>query len=390
MNIRQAVILAGGRGERLRPLTDTVPKPMVRINGKPFLEYLITLLRVNGITDILILTGYKYQQIQSYFGNGKNFGVSITYQYNPLKTQTGLRLKKSEKLLHDTFLLLYGDNYWPLRLDQIIKGFKKDADLLMTVYSNLDASSTNNVCIQKNGRISLYDKYRKSKQTNGIDIGFFILHKKLVADMTRDNLSLSEYITDWVKQKNVYGYLTDHKYYTLTDKKRLQQLEQYCTDRKILFLDRDGVINKKAPKAEYITSWKEFELLPDVIDALQRLTTQGYELFIITNQPGIARGKMTTYDLETIHNNMIRQFKKNGIRISGVYTCTHGWDEGCFCRKPRPGLLFQAASDHLINLYNTILIGDDERDILAGNAVGARTFLVTENKSLLSIVKSIL
>src|SRR3989344_783451 len=101
--IKQTVILAGGLGTRMRPLTFTAPKPMIPIHGKPFLVYIIELLKKNGITHILLLVGYLHEQIEEYFGDGKDFGVSISYSYSPVEADTGTRIKNSIPLLNHFF-----------------------------------------------------------------------------------------------------------------------------------------------------------------------------------------------------------------------------------------------------------------------------------------------
>src|SRR5579872_486054 len=122
--IKQAVILTGGQGLRLRPLTLTTPKPLIPIHGKPFVQYLVELLKANGIKKIVFLTGYLGEQIEEYFGDGKKFGVQITYSHLPIEFDTGARIKVAKKVFEDTFLLLYCDNYWPLNLKELTAFYK--------------------------------------------------------------------------------------------------------------------------------------------------------------------------------------------------------------------------------------------------------------------------
>ena len=111
MQIKQAVILCGGRGERLRPITNKIPKPMVLINKKPFLYYLMLQLSKKGIFNFLLLTGYKADLIEEYFDNGKKFGWNIKYSRGPVEWRTGQRILKAEKLIYNKFILLYSDNF---------------------------------------------------------------------------------------------------------------------------------------------------------------------------------------------------------------------------------------------------------------------------------------
>ena len=115
----QAVILAGGRGTRLKPLTDTRPKPMVEIHGKPFLAYQIEQLRDQGFKKILLLLGYLPQVVQDYCGDGSRWGIKIEYSISAVEDETARRLKLAEFLLDPYFLLLYCDNYWPMQIDKM-------------------------------------------------------------------------------------------------------------------------------------------------------------------------------------------------------------------------------------------------------------------------------
>jgi NDP-sugar pyrophosphorylase family protein len=115
----QAVILAGGRGERLRPFTDILPKPMIQIHGKPFLEYLIIMLRQQGFERVLLLLGYLPEIVQEHFGDGSRWGLQIQYSVTPVENNTGRRIKLAEQLIDDCFVLLYCDNYWPIRMPEI-------------------------------------------------------------------------------------------------------------------------------------------------------------------------------------------------------------------------------------------------------------------------------
>ena len=118
VSVKQAVKLAGGRGTRLKTLTDNLPKPMISINKRPFLEYLIDLLKENGIEEVVLLLGYLPKKIMEYFGNGSTFGIKIKYSIGDISFETGKRIKNVEELLDNNFLLMYCDNYWPLNLKE--------------------------------------------------------------------------------------------------------------------------------------------------------------------------------------------------------------------------------------------------------------------------------
>lgn len=388
--IRQAVILAGGMGTRLRPLTDKIPKPMIVLNNRPFLEYLIELLRENGISEIILLLGYLPEKIKEYFGNGSNFGINIKYSIGDVSHETGTRIMNAKELLDDHFLLLYCDNYCPLNLKKLVDFYcKHEASAMVTVYTNKDGITQNNVLVDNDGYVIKYDKSRKDKNLNGVEIGFFIIDKKILKLMPNYNFSFEKKILpQLVEKRQLLGTLTEHRYYSIGTLERIPITEKFLKPKKVIFLDRDGVINKRPPKADYVKNWSEFEFLPDAIEAIKLLYQKGYDIYVITNQAGIARGLMDEQDLKNIHENMKNEFEKHNTKIKGIYYCPHGWDDGCECRKPKPGMFFQAARDHHIDLTKSIFIGDDERDIQAGKAIGCKTIIVTPENNLLRIMTS--
>ncbi len=391
VSIKQAVILAGGIGTRLRPLTYKIPKPMILLNNKPFLEYLIELLKENGIEEIVLLLGYLPDKIKEYFGDGLNFGIKIKYLVGDVSFETGKRIKNAEELLDDNFLLMYCDNYWPLNLKKLVE-YHDNHNVLatVTIYTNKDNFTKSNMRVDDKGYVILYDKSRQEKNLSGVDIGFFIINKKVLELMPDTNFSFEkEILPELIKKKQLAGYLTNHRYYSIGKIERLPVTEKFLQPKKVIFLDRDGVINKKAPKADYVKSWGEFEFLPGSVEAITFLTKNGYDLYIISNQAGIARGMMTPDDLKEIHQNMTNEIEKKGGKILGIYYCPHGWDYGCECRKPKPGMFFQAARERCLDLTKTIFIGDDERDAEAGEAAGVKTILVSPKKSFLEVVKEL-
>jgi len=396
--ITQAVILAGGRGERLKPITDTIPKPMLPINGKPFLEYLIEMLKKNGISEVLILAGYLSEKVAEYFGDGSKFGINIKYSILPLfdesgfENESGTRIKEASHLLDDVFLLMYCDNYWPLDLKKLSDFYFKQGKLAsVVVYTNKDNFTKNNILVDDKGFVVKYDRSRQSPDLNGVEIGFFIVDKKILEMFPEHKFHFEkEILSQLVEKRELVGYLTDHRYYSISTPERVESTAEFLSPKKVVFLDRDGVINKKPPKADYVKNWKEFEFLLGAIEGLKLLAENNYDIYLISNQPGISRGMMTEKDLADIQNKMEERLKKNGIKIAGTYYCLHGWDDSCECRKPKPGLLFQAAREHNLDLTKTIFIGDDERDLQAGKAAGCKTILLGPEKNLFQVVKSLL
>ncbi len=145
--------------------------------------------------------------------------------------------------------------------------------------------------------------------------------------------------------------------------------------RKAVFLDRDGIINQKPQEHDYVKSWKEFKFIPGIEELIKAAKEEGYLVIVITNQRGIARGLVSREVVEKIHEKMVASLKKKGAIIDAIYYCPHDIKDHCNCRKPKPGMILQAAKEFNIDLKNSIVIGDSESDIMAGKAVGCKTFL---------------
>lgn len=143
-----------------------------------------------------------------------------------------------------------------------------------------------------------------------------------------------------------------------------------------IFLDRDGVIIRKAPEGEYVARWSEVEFLPGALDAIQVLHSNGYKLMIVTNQRGVSTGKIALPELHEIHRRMKEVIFRHGGCITAIYYCPHDYSDQCSCRKPSPGMLFQAAADYRLTLSDCWMVGDSVTDIVAGKNAGCSTALI--------------
>jgi len=143
--------------------------------------------------------------------------------------------------------------------------------------------------------------------------------------------------------------------------------------KKAAFLDRDGVINRKAPAGEYITRWEDLEILPGVPEAIILLTQAGYSVLAVSNQRCVAKGLLSLSELESIHERLSKELETKGATITRVYYCPHDDQTPCGCRKPAPGMLLAAASDHGIDLRKSWMIGDSDIDIEAGRNARCKT-----------------
>jgi D-glycero-D-manno-heptose 1,7-bisphosphate phosphatase len=159
-----------------------------------------------------------------------------------------------------------------------------------------------------------------------------------------------------------------------------------------VFLDRDGIINKKMPEGDYVKAWSEFSFLPGVFRAIKVLKENEFLIVVFTNQRCIAAGIITEKGLKGIHERMLYEVRKYGGDIDAVYFCPHDVLDGCDCRKPKPGMILRAIKDFRdnnieIDLERSYVIGDSDKDVAAGKAVGLKTIKIGEYSPLAYITK---
>lgn len=152
---------------------------------------------------------------------------------------------------------------------------------------------------------------------------------------------------------------------------------------RIVFLDRDGVINKYPGDRLYVTSLKKFKFLPRAKKAISLLSKAGFKIFVVSNQAGVGKGTYSQKTLDIITAKMLEGIEQAGGKITKVYYCTHRKEAGCACRKPKPGLLKQAAREFKFNLKKSYFVGDTVRDVMTAHAVAAKPILILCGKEKL-------
>ncbi len=227
VEVEQAVILAGGLGTRLRPITQDFPKSMIEINGRPFLEYLIRYLDSYGLRNILLLVGYKWEMIEEYFGNGSDFGVRLTYSVEDEPLGTGGALRNAKHHLAGNFFLLFGDTYYPLDLCKFAEFHKNmKADGCITAYSNQDNIAKNNLWIEE-GVVKEYDKEGNKPYLNCLDAGTSIFNKKILDLSNRHKFSLEiDIYPKLIDMAQLGGFVSDTKFYDMGTPKRMKIIER--------------------------------------------------------------------------------------------------------------------------------------------------------------------
>lgn len=222
----QLVILAGGLATRLFPLTSKVPKSMLEINKRPFLEYQLELLKEYEIKDVLLCLGYKGELIKNHFGDGKKFGVNLSYSFDGEKLLgTAGALKKAYKLLNDNFLLMYGDSYLPYDYWKIEEAFKNSEKLsLMVVYKNQNRFDKSNILIADD-LVNVYDKTLKGENLEYIDAGLSILKKEVLSLVPEDEpFDLQELYKTLISEEEMLAYEVKQRFYQIGS---LEGLEEF-------------------------------------------------------------------------------------------------------------------------------------------------------------------
>jgi histidinol-phosphate phosphatase family protein len=196
--------------------------------------------------------------------------------------------------------------------------------------------------------------------------------------------------TPLARQGRLAAYVSDHRYYSIGSLNRMPDTESFFRRQPTILLDRDGVLNRKPPRAHYVRDWEDWQWIPGARQALRILRQAGYRTVIVSNQAGIGRGLMTEDDLRAVHDRMRREVTQTGGSIDAIYYCPHDWDAGCTCRKPKSGLLYQAQKELHLDLTLTPFVGDDDRDAVAAATAGCPFYKVNETKSLLDITRQLI
>jgi histidinol-phosphate phosphatase family protein len=381
--LNQAVIFCGGFGKRLMPITKKIPKPMVNVNGKPFLFHLIQQCKNNGIKKILLLCGYKSDVIRKYFGSGKKMGIIIQYHINPPEIETYKRIYDARSFLEKEFLLLYSDNYCSLNLHDLFLNYKKLKSKL--IISVCKKRKGNIIVDKKNKKISKYF-FTKNKKADFVDIGYMIVNKKnLIANYLNTNVPFNFFINKLANKKKANCFINDTGYLSISDLKRLK-ISQIFFKSNYILIDRDGVLNQKNKNHFYVRNLQELRINYTFIKKLKNII-KNCKLLCISNQAGIATRDLTYFNLEKINNKIKLELKKYKINLKDFFISPHHYNSNHFHRKPNHGLFLKAAKKYNIILDRTFYIGDDSRDIEASYNAKTKCLYVGNEKLSSSLIK---
>jgi NDP-sugar pyrophosphorylase family protein len=225
----QAVILAGGMGTRLRPLTDSVPKTMVKVLGKPFLEREIGLLRAGGVEDFVLCVGYKAEKVREHFGDGGGLGVKIAYSYDGPKLLGGVgALKKAEAMLRERFFVTYGDAYLRLDYGAMMDAFVASGRLgMMAVYHNRNKHGNSDLVVEQ-GYVTRYDKRAAGKGLEWINFGISALQKEALA-LVPEGLEYGEeeFYGELIRRGELASFPVRRRFYEIGSPSALKEFETF-------------------------------------------------------------------------------------------------------------------------------------------------------------------
>lgn len=422
----KAVLMAGGKGTRLASVASDIPKPMVPVEGIPVLEREIANLRLQGFKDIIITVSHLGKMIIDYFGDGrkispvtgKSFDVNIEYYFeeSPLGN-AGALFKLRDRLVdnkdEDSFLLLNADAVFDVDFNRMVQYHRdKKAKVTLFTHPNSHPYDSGLITVDQNNRVTGWlskEDCRPDVYKNRVNAGLHVMSVTVLNDFVArvengdfpEKVDLDRMLLKPLVNHGMYAY--DSPEY-VKDMGTPERYEAVCKDfrngiisaknfnrkQKAIFLDRDGTINKYVG---FLRTLDEFELLPNVANAIKCINESGYLCIVVTNQPVIARGEVTFEQLEEIHNKMETLLGIEGAYVDGIYFCPHHPNKGfageivelkreCDCRKPKPGMLLQAADDFNIDLSQSYMIGDSKADIDAGKAANCKTIFLSDEKGI--------
>lgn len=411
----KVVIIAGGQGTRIASVNSEIPKAMIPIDGKPVLEYEVELAKRYGFTDFLFIIGYLGDQIEAYFGNGSRWGVTIAYyrEEKPLGTAGALGLLKNR--LTDDFFVFYGDTVMDFDMQAMLESHRsRQADATLFVHPNDHPYDSDIVLTDPDGRVTGFGHKPHPEgfvSHNTVNAALFIfsprvlehielgvkshIEKHVLPVCLEAGLRLFAYVSfEYIKDMGTPG-----RYYAVCDDVISGKMARMNRSnvRPAVFLDRDGVLNREV---NLLCRPEQVELIEGVAEAVRFINEKGYLAVVVTNQPVIARNLCTLEELDTIHATLETLLGHEGAYLNAIYYCPHHPDKGypeelpeykieCECRKPKPGLLLQAAHDWNIDLSRSYMIGDSERDVQAGLNAGVKESILIPTNEPFALLKTL-
>ena len=398
----KAFIMAGGKGSRLTGLTnDTYPKPLIKLNNKPLIHYVIDNLIANGIDEIFVSVGHLHQQIENYINSITwNIKINFIIEPEPLGSAGALYFLKGK--VFDDFVICSGDTLFDIDIKQMLDFHKKNHSMAtLFTHPNSHPYDSDLIVTNNNNRVIGIEKKSKLRNfyyNNNVNAGFFIINPATLDyfDCPKKVSMEHDFINHLITtNKRVFSYKsseyikdcgTPERYnQALEDlKNQLPQKRNKQNKQKAIFLDRDGTINEYRG---HVANPADLELIENAGEAIKLINKSEYLAIVITNQPVIARGQCTFEEHDEIVRKLETELGKNGAYLDAYYFCPHHPDSGfegeikelkikCNCRKPHIGMLEHARKDFNLDLSQCYFIGDTDIDIRTGKNANTKTIRV--------------
>jgi len=400
--MKQAVILAGGKGTRIKEVSQGLPKPMIPILGKPLLQHLIEQCVTHNIFNIKLLVSYKKEVIKDFFGDGSRYGVSIQYIVEDIPRGTAGALIDALPELEEQFLVIYGDTFFDIDLGYFWKFHKeRKGDASIFLHPNDHPYDSDLVEVDSSLRVQKIHPYPHDNQwrQNLVNAAVYIFNKDALQNINfvsrRPDIAKELFPVMLKSGKKLYGYISTEYIKDMGTPKRLFRVKQDINSGKVhllkrqtpkvaIFMDRDGTINKEVG---HLSRPEQFELIDGTGEAIRKINKAGILSIVVTNQPVVARGELTELELKVIHNKMDTLLGRYGAYVDRLYYCPHHTDAGfegeikelkfdCDCRKPKIGMFTEAKKNLNIDFDKSWVIGDSFRDIHSAKNAGMKSILV--------------
>ena len=402
--MKQFVILAGGKGTRLRDRLGGLPKPLIDICGVPLLERQIVLAKKHGFSDALILVNYAAEYIVDYCAAKQNWGLNIDCidDGQPLGT-AGATLGVFDRLANE-FLVMYGDTMLEVDLTRFHSYHAQVEGTAATLFlhPNDHPQDSDLVELDDDGRVIAFHPYPHDSSRyypNLVNAALYWVNKQSLAPWQHEKRMLDfgkDIFPAMLHSGSVLrGYISPEYIKDIGTPARLNKvcadfqggkIERASLDhaQAIVFIDRDGTINREV---DQLRSAEQFELLPGVEDSIRRLNRSSYRCCVVTNQPVIARGECSYEGLRQVHNKMETLLGRGGAFVDRIYFCPHHPHGGfsgeiaelkvdCNCRKPKTGMIDRAIDDFHGARELSWLVGDTTVDVETARRSGVKSILV--------------
>lgn len=373
--MRIALILTGGPGTRLAPITKTLNKGLVPIDGQPVLERIILQLENSNVDKIIVLAGYLSWQVEDLLKiRSKLLKSDVVVSITAPELSPADRLLETSKIWMDAsdVVLIYCDNLFE---DIEITKYLVESETQKVL---VNRRMPGNISIQSSGQVNY--SVKRSEEFPFVELGYWILKPLKLLNFLIEQNDLQKALQELTAVELVY-YQEISKYRTLSDLSRYGQ--ERAKNRKTIFLDRDGVLIAGIGKGEYVKNVSQIRFLRENIEFFSFLSTKyQVDFIIVTNQAGVEQNLVTIEEVNEINRYIAIKLLGVGVPILAFYICPHHWDSRCECRKPKPGLLNSAISDFVLDPVKCIMIGDRESDINAGINANIRSFLFPEKMSI--------